>query len=154
MKLNSGKRADVVDTSTGAVWEIKHSSTNTEGRIIQAQTQANGYIGSTTIRNKVKITSFGSPGAFSGHFQVEFMKSLYYVSYNTPAPGVILYSVRELPTPEPNYSAYVVTKSSEKTKIEKKPAGGVAAVSLPALIPICGGAVLTGIFVPVDQHPY
>ena len=98
------KRADIVDTSTGAVWEVKHASTTPEKRITEAQRQAQTYVGGTS-KTGTKITHLGEAGAFSGFFYILCQGSYYRVDYWTPQDGAILYSVKE----DSNYSgeAYI-----------------------------------------------
>ncbi len=91
-------RADLVDSNTGEVWEIKSGAgPGPTARALLAQTQARSYIGGKGKRNNmpITITQLGSENAFEGKFTISCMDKTYLVTYETPAAGVILYYVTD-----------------------------------------------------------
>jgi hypothetical protein len=87
-------RADVVDTTLGVVWEVKHAGKIPEARTTEATLQALSYVGGK--HGRTTITGLGEPHAFTGQFHITIEGNLYLVTYETPAPGVILYTVKEV----------------------------------------------------------
>ena len=88
-------RADVVDVSVGAVWEVKHAGKDPMGRTAIAAAQAAGYVGG--VQGGVTVNGLGAAGEFSGSFVIILGENTYCVEYSTPVDGVILYSVADIP---------------------------------------------------------
>ena len=83
-------RADIVCLETGEMWEIKHGGSTEaswEVGIHNADARLDKYLFKGGILRK------GAAGQFVGEFTIEFGSSDYLVSYETPQPGVILYTV-------------------------------------------------------------
>ena len=90
-------RADIVNKTTGEVWEIKYANkTNPTSALVLAEKQALSYVGAACNIPARKITSLGSAGMFSGTFMVNCLGVTYLVSYVTPSDGVIVYTVDAL----------------------------------------------------------
>ena len=90
------ERADLVDRNTGEVWEIKHAGSDPLGRIVEAQDQASKYLYRKGKCKGESITTAGAPFRFTGTFIIVMGNVKYMVTYITPAPGAVLYSVKEL----------------------------------------------------------
>lgn len=103
-------RADVVDPSTGHVWEVKSQNT-----VALADAQARSYINGACFGSWDKtITDLGEAGRFANVFYVNCLGRTYLVSYTTPAPGVISYSVNENMQFLPDTVAVYVPKKTQR----------------------------------------
>ena len=123
-------RADVVNTETGRVWEVKHAGKYPELRKLIAAAQAVGYIGGE--QHGVLIEALGDEGEFQGEFLVFCVNRYYLVTYNTPMDGVVLYSVEDITGTENAYEYATIYNYNPK----KMPA--INLIQLPFL-PIAGG---------------
>ena len=124
-------RADIVDTTRGAVWEVKHAGKTPELREWIALAQAVGYIGGE--HQGVLIECLGDVGHFQGEFLISCLESTYLVTYCTPNDGVVLYSVKEITGLEHEYEHAAIYAYVPKNT--KKPA---VMIQIPALA-IAGG---------------
>ena len=110
-KLSNFGRADIVQRSTGAVWEVKHAGVNPPLRSATAQLQAYTYV----LVND-EINCLGQANAFSGTFYIQCGIYSYAIDYSTPHYGVILYTVTELDNFEGEYYRVYVPKHEEAKK--------------------------------------
>ena len=100
-------RADIIKPKTMEIWEIKYIGKDIQARIDQATNQVNNY-----------VTGFAGvkPGAaleFFGAFVINCCNVSYLITYFTPFPGVILYTVSALGIyQESAYKEYVPSKVS------------------------------------------
>lgn len=134
LTLGGFGRADIVDTSTGAVWEVKHASTCPNERAAIAQSQAKGYVGGR--HENIKITKLGKAQTFEGSFYILCGDSLYLINYETPLDGAILYSVREVRNNRRRpFAEYVPKKEFSSSTAQATAALIVAGLVISA----CGG---------------
>ena len=145
VKFSDLTRADVVCPTTGAVWEIKHAGKHPIFQIGVAQAQASRYVGKTGVKSNVTISELGAENTFAGYFPLDVGENSYVVSYRTPAPGVILYSVRELPKPEPEY-AYAYSSLPNLLTAPTKDRLSILNPQVPLMAVTTGTLVLAGIF--------
>ena len=125
-------RADIVDTSLGLVWEIKHAGTAPYWREVIATIQAFRYVGG--YQAGVYIHGLGHAGEFNGWFLIYWGDYTYKVTYWTPSDGVILYSVKEVARQE-NANATVYAYDTVTQKRENH-----SSAQAFLFIPIMGGS--------------
>ena len=115
MSLSGFGRADIVNTVTGHVWEVKHAGQFPSARAAIATAQATAYIGGTN--GSTTITGLGEAGAFTGYFYIQCMNECYLVNYETPQKGAVLYSVKRVENcSESPFRVYVPKKQKESSK--------------------------------------
>ena len=106
-------RADIYNPTTYEIWEIKHGGSTSEmknERILSADSQVSRYV--QGAKEKLNLSyQKGHAGAFDGNFILTCGSVSYYVTYDTPAAGVILYYIEQLKKPKPN--AFAVYPSKE-----------------------------------------
>ena len=129
-------RADIFDPKTGEIWEIKHGGSNADGiatRTTDASNQVLGYIGGAKEKLGILLQE-GHAGAFTGGFVINCNNISYFVTYETPAPGVILYFVRQMRSFEPAAS-FAFAPAMNKRDIYTM--GSIAAIG--AIASLLGG---------------
>jgi len=92
-------RADIFNPETGEIWEIKHGGNSMamrSARTNDAQQQIARYVLFTEITLKP-----GHANAFAGNFVINCDGISYYVEYDTPAAGTILYYVQQMQSYDP-----------------------------------------------------
>ena len=105
-------RADLVNSKTKALWEIKHAGVNPVYREIEAFAQALCYVIFSPDGYHL-----GETGAFQGKFAVLCFGHSYMVEYSTTLPGAILYWVYEISGYDGEcYAKYVPVAEREKKK--------------------------------------
>ena len=133
-------RADIVD-SDGNVWEVKHGGSKAGvAMIATAQAQASRYIGGEAVRNDWELKNLGPAGQFSGSFTVSCLDDTYLVTYTTPAPGAVLYHVRQIE--EEKKADYVYEPAIIKAKIRSKAPSAAGAL---AVVTSAVGAAAVGL---------
>ena len=119
-------RADVFDLTTGEVWEIKTEKTGKK----EASDQVSIYCQTGNRLNDCnEALKKGEAGRFQDSFYLSCLGERYTVTYETPAPGVILYRVEKTNTQgNDDYAVYVPkfrrSKDSQSTIGGKTVYGG------------------------------
>ena len=91
-------RADIYKPNTHEIWEIKYGGSSDEmmnERILIADSQVSRYVQGAKEKLDV-IYQKGHAGAFAGQFIMTCDSITVLITYDTPAPGVILYYVKQL----------------------------------------------------------
>ena len=104
-------RADLVNSKTKALWEIKHAGVDPAYREIEAFAQALCYVIFSPDGYHL-----GEMGAFQGEFVILCVGHSYMVTYSTPLPGAILYRVYEIPDYDGEYFREYVPVAQRKKK--------------------------------------
>ena len=98
------------------------------------------------MRTGRELKNLGPAGQFSGSFTVSCLDDTYLVTYTTPAPGAVLYHVRQIE--EEKKADYVYEPAIVKAKIRSKApsAAGALAVGTSAVgaAAVCLGACAIG----------
>ena len=140
--LSKYGRADIVLES--AVWEVKHAGSNPLQRMFIAFAEACGYV---LINDE--LNALGMPLMFNNTIYISCEGSSYAVEYCTPFPGVVLYTVKEDPNYNGEYSAVFVPKS-KRTKEESSNKTGISGlIGAPFTF---GGATGGGLIYGFDKQ--
>ena len=105
-----------------------------------AQAQASRYIGGKAVRNGQELKNLGPAGQVSGSFTVSCLDDTYLVTYTTPAPGAVLYYVRQIE--EEKKADYVYEPAIIKAKIRSKAPSAAGAL---AVVTSAVGAAAVGL---------
>ena len=132
LSLGGHGRADIVSKDSGAVWEVKHASTQPTLRANIATAQATKYIGGTS--GEVTVTTLGAAGAFEGFFYLQCGAYTYEVNYWTPQAGAVLYSVQEVQ----NYTGEVFAVYVPREERQRSTSGVTSSWFVVGLA-FCGG---------------
>ena len=113
--LPNNKRADIIDTKNGYVWEVKHGDHNVQN----AKGQLDRYVNQTPKGYDFALKP-GPANYFNGTFTIDLFLIYFEVTYKTPEEGVVIYYVtHSLPNlvGKPDYIYKEIRKEKEAPQV-------------------------------------